>query len=191
MPYGPLPGTFEPASPGHAGPDRGHHGPSRFAQAPRRTQAAPLQSPEQPDTQSGAQFTPPARGPHNEDGEVQSSSRQQANSAEPAVSAGGTSERRAIVDRECARLKQEGAPEGTRWAVPCSCLLPWSCIPCPALPKGIRWALPYDCLCSALHITVQPRPPRRLPLPHAQPGAPSHGVRTRPLAPNCCYPYMV
>ena len=127
-----LSGTFEPDSPGHAGHDRGPHGPSRFAQAPRRTQAAPLQSPEQPDTQSGAQFTPPARGPHNEDGEVQSSSRQQANSAEPAVSAGGTSERRAIVDRECARLEQEGAPEGTRWAVPCSCLMPWSCVPCPA-----------------------------------------------------------
>ncbi|KAL3154709.1 hypothetical protein ABBQ38_011258 [Trebouxia sp. C0009 RCD-2024] len=108
--------THSPMAP-PSGHDRGPHGPSRFAQAPRRFQAAPMPSPEQPDTQSGAQFTPPARGPHNEDGEVQSSSRQQATSAEPALSAGGTSERRAIVDRECARLEQEGAPEGTRCAL--------------------------------------------------------------------------
>lgn len=103
---------------GCAGHDRGPHGPSRFAQAPRRFPAASLQSPEQPDTYSGAQFTPPSRGPNNEDGEVQSSSRRQATSAEPALSAGGTSERRATVDKECARLEQEGAPEGTRWGLP-------------------------------------------------------------------------
>ena len=100
-----------------AGHDRGPHGPSRFGS--RRFQAAPATSPEQPDTYSGAQVTPPARG-YNEDGEVQSSSRRQANSAEPAVSAEAvaTTERRATVDRECARLEAEGAPAGTRWASP-------------------------------------------------------------------------
>ena len=100
-----------------SGHDRGPHGPSRFGS--RRFQAAPATSPEQPDTYSGAQVTPPARG-YNEDGEVQSSSRRQANSAEPAVSAEAvaTTERRATVDRECARLEAEGAPAGTRWAPP-------------------------------------------------------------------------
>ena len=51
---------------------------------------------------------------------MQSSSRRQANSAEPAVSAEAvaTTERRATVDRECARLEAEGAPAGTRWASP-------------------------------------------------------------------------
>ena len=113
---------------GGAGHDRGPHGPSRFAQAPRRFPAASLQSPEQPDTLSGAQFTPPSRGPNNEDGEVQSSSRRQATSAEPALSAGGTSERRATVDRECARLEQEGAPEGTRWGL--------AALPLPSAQSG-------------------------------------------------------
>ncbi len=97
----------------YAGHDRGPHGPSRFASG--RFPAAPALSPEQADTYSGAQVTPPARG-HNEDGEVQSSSRRQTNSAEPALSAEAvaTTERRATVDRECARLELEGAPEGTR-----------------------------------------------------------------------------
>ncbi|KAL0049732.1 hypothetical protein WJX82_008757 [Trebouxia sp. C0006] len=100
------------APPGH---ERGPHGPSRLGS--RRFQPAQATSPEQPDTYSGAQVTPPARG-HHEDGEVQSSSRRQANSAEPAVSAEAvaTTERRATVDRECARLEAEGAPVGTRCA---------------------------------------------------------------------------
>ena len=122
---------------GVAGHDRGPHGPSRFAQATMRFPAAPLQSPEQPDTLSGAQFTPPGRGPNNEDGEVQSSSRQQATSAEPALSVGGTSERRATVDKECARLEQEGAPEGTRWGLP-ALLLPSASSGGPARSNTIQ-----------------------------------------------------
>lgn len=58
---------------------------------------------------------------------MQSSSRRQANSAEPAVSAEAvaTTERRATVDRECARLEAEGAPAGTR----CLCSSLALCLP--------------------------------------------------------------
>lgn len=99
-----------------AGQERGPHGPSRFShqahpsrrfQKPCLPQGSP--SPNQLDTQSGAQVTPPARGHSQNEGEVQSSSKRQGNPAEP------TSERRAAVDREVARLELEGAPSGTRY----------------------------------------------------------------------------